>query len=307
MGNSPQIVKIPSTTDVEYLVNFSQWAGLILCQICGALLNDRVPLWISRRRGGAWHLEYRLYPILLVAAASPIGFGIFGAGIQYAITTLPADTQTPSWYVKISSALYGSSSRHISRHLRRMLQYPHICELYHRMFQDLAARGRRNYECLSTNFGPCLTILPLSLAGCRECWLVGVWVLSKRLEAKTLIDETGFLGWWRFSVSSRRCCYVWWSGKGQLYDVGTWRKILPRMESRSSARIGLRIHRSKINYRMIFLKQRSSSDVDGNYESSFRAGGEDGFSRKINLATKHLCIRGIRHNRNLTWVAPQEL
>ena len=46
------------------------------------LLNDRVPLWISRRRGGAWHLEYRLYPILLIAAASPIGFGIFGAGIQ---------------------------------------------------------------------------------------------------------------------------------------------------------------------------------------------------------------------------------
>ncbi|KAM0804772.1 putative polyamine transporter [Usnea florida] len=63
--------------------NFSQWAGLLMCQICGMLLNDRVPLWISRRRGGAWHLEYRLYPILLIAAASPIGFGIFGAGIQY--------------------------------------------------------------------------------------------------------------------------------------------------------------------------------------------------------------------------------
>lgn len=63
--------------------NFAQWAGLALCQICGAFLNDRVPLLISRRRGGAWHLEYRLYPILLVAAASPIGFGIFGAGVQY--------------------------------------------------------------------------------------------------------------------------------------------------------------------------------------------------------------------------------
>lgn len=63
--------------------NFSQWAGLVLCQICGAFLNDRIPLSISRRRGGAWHLEYRLYPIFLVAAASPIGFGIFGAGIEY--------------------------------------------------------------------------------------------------------------------------------------------------------------------------------------------------------------------------------
>ena len=96
MGNSPQIDKILSTTDVQRLVNFAQWAGLILCQICGVLLNDRVPLWMSRRRGGAWHLEYRFYPILLVAAASPIGFGIFGAGIQHVITTLPADIQAPS-------------------------------------------------------------------------------------------------------------------------------------------------------------------------------------------------------------------
>ena len=73
-----------STTHGKRPVNFSQWAGLLVCQICGMLLNDRVPLWISRRSGGAWHLEYRLYPILLIAAASPIGFGIFGAGIQYA-------------------------------------------------------------------------------------------------------------------------------------------------------------------------------------------------------------------------------
>ena len=69
---------------LKQLVNFTQWAGLGLCQICGVFLNDRIPLWISRRRGGAWHLEYRLYPIIIVAAVSPIGFGIFGAGIQYA-------------------------------------------------------------------------------------------------------------------------------------------------------------------------------------------------------------------------------
>lgn len=81
---------------LNHLVNFSQWAGLVLCQICGAFLNDRIPLSISRRRGGAWHLEYRLYPIFLVAAASPIGFGIFGAGIEYAIATLPAQIQIHS-------------------------------------------------------------------------------------------------------------------------------------------------------------------------------------------------------------------
>ncbi|MCJ1260092.1 hypothetical protein MMC24_007932 [Lignoscripta atroalba] len=64
------------------LFNFSYWSGLILCQICGALLNDRLPLWISRRNGGTWHPEYRLYNILLVIAASPIGLGIFGAGLE---------------------------------------------------------------------------------------------------------------------------------------------------------------------------------------------------------------------------------
>lgn len=81
---------------LNHLVNFAQWAGLALCQICGAFLNDRVPLWISRRRGGAWHLEYRLYPILLVAAASPIGFGIFGAGVQCVIASPPAPIKVPS-------------------------------------------------------------------------------------------------------------------------------------------------------------------------------------------------------------------
>jgi len=59
-----------------------QWFGLALCQLCGSFLNDRIPLWVSSRYHGAWRLEYCLYPILLAALASPVGFGIFGAGLQ---------------------------------------------------------------------------------------------------------------------------------------------------------------------------------------------------------------------------------
>jgi len=59
-----------------------QWLGLALCQLCGSFLNDRIPLWVSRRYNGAWRLEYCLYPIFLAALASPVGFGIFGAGLQ---------------------------------------------------------------------------------------------------------------------------------------------------------------------------------------------------------------------------------
>lgn len=84
--------------------------------------------------------------------------------------------------MKVSSSLHGSGPRHISRHFRGMLQYSHIGELCHRMFQDLSTRGGRNNECLSTNFGPFFTILPLPLGGCRERWMVGVHIVMKALQ-----------------------------------------------------------------------------------------------------------------------------
>lgn len=37
------------------------------------------------RLRGDWHPEYRLYNIFFVVAASPIGLGIFGAGLQYTL------------------------------------------------------------------------------------------------------------------------------------------------------------------------------------------------------------------------------
>lgn len=52
-------------------------------QLCGYFLSDRIPLRIARRHGD-WHPEYRLFNVFLVVIASPLGIGIFGAGLQYA-------------------------------------------------------------------------------------------------------------------------------------------------------------------------------------------------------------------------------
>ncbi|KAG6999255.1 dipeptidyl-aminopeptidase B [Physcia stellaris] len=65
------------------IFNFAHWLGLAVCLICGIVLGDRLPLWVSHRSGSTWHPEYRLYNIFIVVLAAPIGFGIFGAGIQY--------------------------------------------------------------------------------------------------------------------------------------------------------------------------------------------------------------------------------
>ena len=59
------------------------WVGIIGAQICGYLFNDKIPLWVARRRGGTWHPEYRLANTILPGILLPIGLGIYGAGLQY--------------------------------------------------------------------------------------------------------------------------------------------------------------------------------------------------------------------------------
>lgn len=63
---------------------FSAWIGALIGVGYGVLINDRLPLWIKKRRGGVWHPEYRLhtawFPGLVVA---PIGLGLFGASVFY--------------------------------------------------------------------------------------------------------------------------------------------------------------------------------------------------------------------------------
>ena len=63
---------------------FASWFGAIVAVTYGSLLNDRIPLQLSRAKGGIWHPEFRLYtaffPGLFVA---PIGCALYGAALQY--------------------------------------------------------------------------------------------------------------------------------------------------------------------------------------------------------------------------------
>lgn len=59
------------------------WVGIISAQVFGFFFNDKIPLWLSRRRGGAWHPEYRLANTALPCIILPIGLGIYGAALQY--------------------------------------------------------------------------------------------------------------------------------------------------------------------------------------------------------------------------------
>ena len=64
--------------------SFCHWVGLLVGESWALLVNDRVPLWLCRRRGGHWKPEYRLYPLLLVPAMLlPFSLGLFGASLQY--------------------------------------------------------------------------------------------------------------------------------------------------------------------------------------------------------------------------------
>lgn len=62
---------------------FTAWIGMVAAQVYGYFFNDKVPLWLARRRGGTWHTEYRLANTLLPSIVMPIAMGIYGAGLQY--------------------------------------------------------------------------------------------------------------------------------------------------------------------------------------------------------------------------------
>jgi len=67
----------------DALVLFSIWVGLLTAQVYGAYLNDRLPLWLSRRTGGKWHPEYRLFSLCFSGfIVLPIGLGIFGVTLD---------------------------------------------------------------------------------------------------------------------------------------------------------------------------------------------------------------------------------
>lgn len=63
---------------------FSQWVGIFTAIAYGYFVNDRLPLWICKRRGSIWRPEYRLYPSLVPAIVGlPVALGLFGACLQH--------------------------------------------------------------------------------------------------------------------------------------------------------------------------------------------------------------------------------
>lgn len=61
------------------------WMTLIVSQIYGHLISDRIPLWLcSRRNGGVWRPELRLHALWLPNfLLAPLGLGFVGIAMQY--------------------------------------------------------------------------------------------------------------------------------------------------------------------------------------------------------------------------------
>ena len=84
----------------KYPVLFTNWISLGTAELLGLLLDDSIPLWITRRRGGIWRPEYRLAPLILPGIVTPIGFAIYGSALQYAF---PPTQSIPSHTTFISN------------------------------------------------------------------------------------------------------------------------------------------------------------------------------------------------------------
>jgi len=73
----------------QFLLNrrkdsFCSWVALASAQLYGFFVNDRLPLWLCKRRGGTWKPEYPLHSMWIPAFfLPPIGLGLFGAALQY--------------------------------------------------------------------------------------------------------------------------------------------------------------------------------------------------------------------------------
>ena len=64
--------------------SLSAWIAMLVSQIYGILVNDRLPLWLCRRKGGKWKPEYRLSALMIPPGVLlPTGLGLYGASLQY--------------------------------------------------------------------------------------------------------------------------------------------------------------------------------------------------------------------------------
>lgn len=63
--------------------SFTSWFALAVAWTIGILVNDRLPLRVTRQNGGIWHPEYRLWSLAVPGIILPIGLGIYGAALEY--------------------------------------------------------------------------------------------------------------------------------------------------------------------------------------------------------------------------------
>ena len=58
--------------------------GIVAAQVYGYYTNDRIPLWVCRRNGGIWQLEYHLHTLGLPGfVILPVALGLFDAALEY--------------------------------------------------------------------------------------------------------------------------------------------------------------------------------------------------------------------------------
>ncbi|KAJ5613311.1 hypothetical protein N7510_006505 [Penicillium lagena] len=65
------------------LMNVAPFVGAVLGFPCGGYLSDKSILWLSKRNGGIYEPEMRLWLALPVAIISPAGILMFGLGLAY--------------------------------------------------------------------------------------------------------------------------------------------------------------------------------------------------------------------------------
>lgn len=65
------------------LMNIAPFIGIIPAILVGGYLNDKSILWLSRRNGGIYEPEMRLWLALPVAITTPAGILMFGVGLSF--------------------------------------------------------------------------------------------------------------------------------------------------------------------------------------------------------------------------------
>lgn len=65
------------------LMNIAPFIGILPAILVGGYLNDKSIVWLSRRNGGIYEPEMRLWLALPVAITTPVGILMFGVGLSY--------------------------------------------------------------------------------------------------------------------------------------------------------------------------------------------------------------------------------